>query len=69
VFNDRQSCSAEQRLHYIFIHARRRTEHPSTNVRQIREFEEALDRAVFAERAMENWEDDVDIDCSIGGTT
>src|SRR6185369_9787342 len=69
VFNDRQSGSAEQRLHYIFIHARGRTEHPSTDVRQIREFEEALDRAVFAERAMENWEDDVDIDCSIGGTT
>ena len=31
--------------------------------------EESLDRSVFAERAMEDWEDNVDIDRSIGGAT
>ena len=52
MFNDWQSGSAEDRLHHIFIHARGRTENPSADIRQIREFEESLDRSAFAQRAM-----------------
>ena len=41
-------------LEHVLVHAERRREHPRPDVRDVRELEHALDRAVLAERPMED---------------
>ena len=60
VFDDGQTCLREQALHHVLVHAGGRTENAGADVGDARQFEEPLDRAVFAEGPVQNGEDDID---------
>ncbi len=49
------------------IHAGGRSEHARADVGDVGQFEQTLNRAVFAERPVQHGEDDIHVDGSIGG--
>jgi hypothetical protein len=51
-----KAAGPEQRLHHELVHARRRREDPTPDVGDVRQFEKALNRAVFAQRAVQHRE-------------
>ena len=55
------SCGLKQGLGELFVHAGCAGEDAVADVREVEEFEEALDRAVFAIGSVQNGEDDVDV--------
>ena len=57
---DRQPASREQNLHDRLVHARRRGQHAGADIRNVREFEQALHGAVLAVRPMQDREHHVD---------
>ena len=51
----------EDHLHEVLVHARRGGEHAGADVADVRELEQSLDRAVLAERPVQQREHDVDL--------
>jgi len=60
VARNRDAGAAHQRLEDVLVHADRGGEHAGTDVRDTGELAEALHGAVLAERAVQDWQDDVD---------
>ena len=60
VVADRQAAGGEHHLHRRLVHADGRRQHAGADVRHVRELEQALDRAVFAVRAVQHGKDDVE---------
>ena len=60
VLRDREPGARERALHHDLVHADRGAEHARADVRQVGELEETLHRAVFAVRAVQQREHDVD---------
>ena len=56
----RQARGGEQLLHHIFVHAGGGAKYARADVRQVSDFQQALDGAVFPERPMQDREDAVD---------
>ena len=66
--HDRQSGSAEERLHDILVHARGRAQHARAYVWNVRQLEQSLDGPVLAEGPMQHRKDDVHVDGAVGNT-
>ena len=62
VVANRQSLGRERQLHRRLVHADRRRQHARADVRHVRQLEQSLHRAVLAVRAVQNREDDVELD-------
>ena len=62
VRRDREPGAHERALHHDLVHADRGAEHTGADVRQARELEQALHRAVFAVRTVQHRQHDVDAD-------
>ena len=58
---DGQAVAREHQLHHVLVHADRGREHPGADVPHVGQLEQALQRAVLAERAVQQREDDVDL--------
>ena len=58
---DGQAVAREHQLHHVLVHADRGREHPGAHVPDVGQLEQALQRAVLAERAVQQREDDVDL--------
>ena len=58
---DRQAVAGEDDLHVVLVHHHRGREHAGPDVADVRELEHALQRAVLAERPVQQREDDVDL--------
>ena len=69
VFHHGQSSRAEQRLHNVFIHARGRTEDAGANVGDVGQFEQTLNRPIFAEGSVQHGEDNIYVNGAIGCST
>src|SRR6516225_7395913 len=67
VLYDRQSGITEEPLHDVLVHASGRAKHPCTDVRNVSELQQSLDRPVLAKRAMKHRKNNVDVDCTCGG--
>ncbi len=65
--DDREAGRGEERLHHRFVHADRRSEDARPHVRDVRELEEPLHRAVLAVRTVQNREDDIEAGARDGG--
>ena len=61
VARDRDPAVAQHRLEQVLVHAQRRRSDTGADVRHSRELEEALHRAVLAERPVQDRQDDVDL--------
>ena len=57
----RQLPGGEHRFHHGLVHADRRREHPGADVGEVGQFEQPLDRAVFAAGAVQHGEDRVEM--------
>ena len=55
-----QAARGHEQLHVLLVHAGRAGEHPGPRVPGPRHLQQALDRAVLAERAVQHREDDVE---------
>jgi hypothetical protein len=60
VRDDRQARLTKEALHDVLVHADRRPEDAGPHERHLGQAQEALQRTVFSERAVEHGEDDVD---------
>ena len=67
MLRDRDAAVAHDLLEQVLVHAERRGCHPCTDVRDVRELEQSLHRAVLAEGAVQDRQHDVDVG-SVPGT-
>ena len=65
MLNNWKPGGAEKRLHNVFVHAGSGTEHACADVGNVRKFEQALDRTVLAEGAVQNGKNDVHVDGTV----
>ena len=67
MLHDGYSGGDEEGLHDVLVHAGGGAEDSCADVWNVGEFEQALDRAIFAEGSVEHGEDHVYIDGAVGG--
>src|SRR5438045_2646097 len=54
MLDDGQARSSKKALHDVLVHSSRRAEHAGPDVGNVRQFEQALNGAIFAEGAMQD---------------
>src|ERR1039458_7253438 len=67
MLHDGYSGGNKQRLHDVFVHARSRAQHARAHISDVGQFEKTLNRSVFAERAVQHRENNIDVDGAIAG--
>ena len=66
VLDHRQPVPAAEPLRHFLVHRSRGRQNPGADIRQVREFEQSLHGAVFAEGAVQHREHNIDTGIAAG---